>query len=142
MVRVGRRSANMSKDWTWKKLAERETSHSRAGNVRPDLMIGKDSRPVRFHADHPTTPAIDRFMAMIKIGHVSARETGECWLWSGGDTFRVSDDQVTTPRRFIYEHSMGEELPDNVILYTFCGIGLCCRPGHLKPIETARKRFT
>lgn len=131
----------MPRDWAWKKLLQK--SSARLSVVeRPDLMFNRAGETVRYHAPHPITAAIDRFMRKVRMAPAAESDLGECWLWQGGDTFRVSLDLVTTPRRYIYEYSMGEELPESVVLFTFCRVGSCCRPGHLRPVETARNRFT
>lgn len=134
----------MGKDWAWKKLLKKSSARLSEAD-RPDTMINRFGERVRSHAAHPITAAIERFMRKVRIAPATDSDLGECWLWQGGDTFRVSVDSVTTPRRYIYEYSMGEKLPENVVLLTFCKVGSCCRPGHLKPVETAKcpkKRFT
>lgn len=131
----------MAKDWAWKRLLQKSSARLSEAE-RPETMVNRAGERVRYHAPHPTTAAIDRFMRKVRMAPAAEGDLGECWLWQGGDTFRVSLDSVTTPRRYIYEYSMGEELPENVILFTFCNVGSCCRPGHLRPVETARKRFT
>jgi hypothetical protein len=85
---------------------------------------------MRDHADHPRTEAAERFAAMVK--EVDMGLDLPCLVFTGGDTFRVDDDVVTTPRRFAYEHLTGEELPDNVRLRTTCKTPKCCRVSHLK----------
>lgn len=130
----------MAKDWTWKTLL-RKSSARLSGPEHPDTVLNRAGERVRYHAPHPITAAIDRFRRKIRLAP-REDDLGECWLWQGGDTFRVSVDLVTTPRRYIYEYSMGEELPANVVLFTFCRVGSCCRPGHLRPVEIGKKRFT
>jgi hypothetical protein len=129
-----------ARNWTWKRLGGGSSARL-SEPVRPDYMVNRQGWTVRYHVPHPTTEAIDRFMRHVKMADTGS-DLGECWLWQGGDTFRVTWDAVTTPRRFIYEYSMQEDLPANVYLYTFCKVGSCCRPGHLRPVEVGRKRFT
>lgn len=67
---------------------------------------------------------------------VDGGEDQNCIRFTGGDTFRVDDSTVTTPRRFIYEYLTGETLPDNVRLRMTCKTDKCIRLSHIKPIES------
>jgi hypothetical protein len=122
------------RDWIWKRLANRSIVRLRPGAPRPALMFNKHGRLVRFHAPHAITPAIERFASKvlkIMIGD------DECWLWFGATTFRVDDDNVTTPQRFAYQEVTGEVLTRTDLLIRTCGTPGCCRPLHR---ERRRKR--
>jgi hypothetical protein len=92
-------------------------------------MINKQGWAVRCHKAHPRTVAAERFAAMTE--EVDCGHDLPCIVFTGGDTFRIDDDIVTTPRRFIYEYLMGEELPDDVRLRATCKTPKCCRVSHL-----------
>jgi len=80
----------------------------------------------RRHTPHPTTPPLDRFMALIRKVEV---DEDECWVFDA-DTFRVSGDLITTPARFIYEQVTGEKLVEAVELLRTCKTPRCCKPSH------------
>jgi hypothetical protein len=71
-------------------------------------------------------PPLDRFMASIRKVEVGE---DECWIFDA-DTFRVSDDLITTPARFIYEQVAGEKLVETAKLLRTCKTPQCCRPSH------------
>jgi hypothetical protein len=74
----------------------------------------------------PTTPPLDRFMALIRKVEVGE---DECWIFDA-DTFSVSDDLITAPARFIYEQVAGEKLVETDELLQTCKTPRCCRPSH------------
>jgi hypothetical protein len=74
---------------------------------------------------HHTTP-LDRFMALIRKVEVGE---DECWIFDA-DTFRVGDDLITAPARFIYEQVAGETLAETAQLIRICKTPRCCRPSH------------
>lgn len=131
LYRNGREAMN---DWTWKKLAEHEPKHSR-GDIQPDIIINPQGNTVRHHCDYKRTPALDRFTELIKKIQIN---DDECWQWLGGDTFRVDDDRVTTPQRFIYEEMTGEKLADQEKLVKTCRTPWCCRPAHRNRVSRGR----
>src|SRR5262245_43371858 len=97
-----------AKDWMWRRLLASPAGLKPALNYRrPDYMLNKQGQTVRFHVPHPTTPAVERFIAMTE--RVLIRDD-YCVIWRGGDTFRVDDDLVTTPARFYWEIMTGERL--------------------------------
>jgi hypothetical protein len=53
----------------------------------------------------------------------------ECWIFDA-DTFRVGDDLITAPARFIYEQVAGETLAETAQLIRICKTPRCCRPSH------------
>jgi hypothetical protein len=95
--------------------------------------IGMNGWVARRHIPHPTIPPLARFMALIRKIDVGE---DECWIFDA-DTFRVSDDLITTPVRFIYEQVAGEKLVDVDELLRICETPRCCRPSHheRRPIQ-------
>jgi hypothetical protein len=85
----------------WRRLAEGQPGANkpkRAANYRrPDFMENAQGQTVRQHVPHPTTPALERFVALTERVLVG---DDYCVVWRGGDTFRVDDDTITTPARF------------------------------------------
>lgn len=128
----------MARDWTWKKLEDRQRDRQRhASSRRPDYMENASGLTVRYHVPHPRTEAAERFAAMTR--QVDAGLDQTCLVFTGGATFRVDDDTVTTPRRFIYEYLMEEKLPRDVRLRTLCRTPKCCRIAHI--ISFTNHRF-
>src|SRR5262245_28391456 len=115
----------MKRNWMWRRLLESAPPKERALNYRrPDFMTNKHGQTVRHHAPHPTTPAIDRFFALTKRVNVD----GEDFIvWTGGDTFRVDDDTVTTPARFYWETMKGEKLGEKDKLRRGCYTPRCVK---------------
>jgi hypothetical protein len=92
------------RDWAWKRLLEAASPKQRTLNYRrPDYMTNAHGQTVRYHAPHPVTPATERFMALVRI--VPNADDLDCWQWHGGDTFRVDEQTVTTPQRFIWREA-------------------------------------
>lgn len=76
----------------------------------------------------PVTEAALRFLR-----HVEARDCGQetpCRVWTGSARFRVSDNLVTTPRRFLCELA-GLELQPGMRLKAICGTPNCVSLGHI-----------
>jgi hypothetical protein len=88
-------------------------------------QISLDGWVARRHIPHPTTP-LDRFMALIRKVEIAE---DECWIFDA-DTFRVSDDLIMAPARFIYEQVAGEKLVETDELVRICKTPRCCRPSH------------
>lgn len=113
-------------NWMWRRLSEGTGARKpRPTNYRqPDFMLNKQGQTVRFHVPHPTTPAIERFVAMTE-----RRLVGDdyCVIWKGGDTFRVDDETVTTPARFYWEMVQGERLNPADVLYRDCKTPRCVK---------------
>jgi hypothetical protein len=113
------------RDWAWRRLLENAPAKERTLNYRrPDFMTNKHGATVRYHAPHPTTPALDRFFKLTKRVKVDGEE---CVVWIGGDTFRVDDDTVTTPARFYWEEMKGEKLGENDKLRRGCYTPRCVK---------------
>lgn len=112
----------------WRRLAEGPAQAPRPRRLpnyrRPDFMENAQGQTVRQHAPHPTTPAIDRFIAMTERLLVG---DDLCVVWRGGDTFRVDDDTVTTPARFYWEALLGEKLGPHEVLYRACKTPHCVK---------------
>jgi len=53
-----------------------------------------------------------------------------CRIWQGGPRFRVDDDRITTPRRFICELA-GFEVEPQVRLRAICKTPGCVSLGHI-----------
>lgn len=107
--------------WMWKRLAEGAAASpkpKRPTNYRrPDVMTNAQGQTVRNHVAHPTTPALERFVALTERVLVNDEY---CVIWQGGDTFRVDDDTITTPARFYWETLLGERLREDEKLYKAC----------------------
>jgi hypothetical protein len=88
--------------------------------------IGMNERVAPRRILHPTIPPLARFMALIR--KVDAGED-ECWIFDAA-AFKVSDDQIMTPARFIYEQVAGEKLAETTELLRICKTPRCCRPSH------------
>jgi hypothetical protein len=117
------------RDWAWKRFTEAAGEKKRSTNYRrPDYMINAQGRTVRFHVTHAIVPAIERFMAFVEI--VSGADDLDCWQWLGSDTFRVDEETVTTPARFIWRETTGKMLSDREALYQTCKTPWCCRLAH------------
>ena len=101
-------------------------------------MLNAQSQTVWFHAPHPITPAIERFMALVRSAASANAADGDCWQWIGADTFRVDDLIVTTPERFIYQEATGEELHPDEALFQLCQRPRCAGPS--SPREKARQK--
>lgn len=114
------------KRWMWKELrseVEKQQSPSTPYR-RPEYMLNKHNQRVRFHAPHPTTPALDRFMAKT-LQHFNGTE--HCLVFYGGATFRVDDNTVTTPARFYWEATKGEKLAEGETLRRDCKTPRCVK---------------
>ena len=121
--------AKPKRDWAWKRLTEPAGEKKLPTNYRrPDYMKNAQGRTVRFHVPYAIVPAIERFMAFVEI--VPGADDLDCWQWLGGDTFRVDDETVRTPARFIWRETTGETLSDRDALYQTCKTPWCCRPTH------------
>jgi hypothetical protein len=113
------------RDWAWRRLLENAPPKQRALNYRrPDFMTNKRGQTVRYHAAHPTTPALDRFFKLTRRVRVDGED---CIVWEGGDTFRVDDDTVTTPARFYWEEMKGEPLVEGDKLRRACKTAGCVK---------------
>lgn len=118
----------MGRNWAWKRMGG--GSSARLEESRPDRLFKPDGRSVRYHVPHPTTAAIDRFKKMISIED-RGDDCGECHIFQGSNRFRVSDDRVISPQRFVLE-SFGEVAEtDNCYIRIACGTPNCCRFLHL-----------
>jgi hypothetical protein len=118
------------RDWAWRRLLENAPAKERVLNYRrPDFMTNKQGQTVRYHAPHPTTPALDRFFKLTKRVKVDGEE---CIVWTGGDTFRVDDDTITTPARFYWEAMKGEKLGEKDKLRRGCYTPRCVKHKRLQ----------
>jgi hypothetical protein len=99
-------------------------------------QFGVNGWIVRQHIHHPTTPPLDRFMALIRKAEV---DEDECWIFNA-DTFRVREDLITTPERFIYEQVAGEKLVETDELIRSCETPRCCRPSHREKAINVRRK--
>jgi len=117
--------AKRKRDWAWRRLLENAPAKERVLNYRrPDFMQNKDGQTVRYHAPHPTTPALERFTALTR----RVFNGGDpCVVFRGGDTFRVDDDTVTTPARFYWEMTNGEKLGAKETLKRNCKTPRCVK---------------
>jgi hypothetical protein len=101
-------------NWMWRRLADQGAAQ-RKRQARPVKLRGDPTlRTVRDHAPHPTTPALERFIAMTE--RVLAGDD-TCIVWKGGDKFRVDDFTLASPARFYWEMMLGERLAENEVLY-------------------------
>jgi hypothetical protein len=118
--------AKRTRDWAWRRLQSvAPDGKPRPMNYRrPDYMTNAQGRTVRFHAPHPKKAVIRRFFAMTK--HVVVTPGDPCLVWTGGDTFRVDDDTVTTPARFYWETMRGK-LEDGDKLRRACKTPHCVK---------------
>ena len=115
------------RDWTWRRLlgVPADGGAPKPLNYRrPDFMTNKHGETVRFHAPHPVKAALDRFFKMTKRVNVDGED---CIVWTGGDTFRVDDDTVTTPARFYWEAMKGEKLGEKDKLRRGCYTPRCVK---------------
>lgn len=129
----------MARDWVWKRLEEKDAA---AGSLPPErrgLVLNRHGDLVRYQAPREIVAAAERFAAMTK--EVDTGLDLPCLVFTGGDTFRVDDETVTTPRRFIYEYLMDEELPDTIRLRTYCRTPRCCRISHLNSFTYHRAGY-
>lgn len=117
-------------NWMWRRLEEREASAQRRARVtnwrRPDFMTNAHGQTVRAHVPHPTTPAVERFLAMTE-----RRLVGDdyCIVWKGGDTFKVDAEAniVAVPARFYWEMVTGEKLKEGEVLRRACKTPRCIK---------------
>lgn len=118
--------AKRKRDWMWRRLAEQGDQARQQQRRRRVVELRGDptKRTVRDHAQHPTAPAIDRFLALTE-----RRLVGDdtCVIWKGGETFRVDDDIVTTPARFYRETLLGEKLGTDERLRQTCKTPRCIK---------------
>jgi hypothetical protein len=129
--------AERKRDWMWRRLAEQGATLRRERKPRVVELRGDPTkRTVREHAPHPTTPALERFMALVERAEI---DDDHCWRWLGGRTFRADDLTVTTPARFIYQAAMGETLRSDEALYQTCKTPRCVRPAHLEIRKSGHK---
>jgi hypothetical protein len=117
------------RDWMWKRLAETASPRAFPTWRRPDYLINRFGEQVRFHCEYPRSEAIDRFMAMTRR---VLTEEDYCIVFTGGKRFRVDDDLVTTPARFIYQALSGQKLPESEYLFRACSTPRCCRLSHME----------
>ena len=96
----------------------------------PDLMLNNHGDLVRVHIPHARTDAAERFAALVQ--EIDCGLDLPCLVFQGGDTFRVDEQTVTTPRRFAYELVTGERLPKGKKLKMICTTPNCCRWSHVK----------
>lgn len=123
------------KDWMWRRLSENAATQRQRQRRVVELRGDPSLRGIRHHVPHPTTPAIERFVAMtqrVLIGD------DYCVIWKGGQTFRVDDGIITTPARFYWETLLGERLRDDEALYRDCKTPRCIK--HKR--KGLNKRFT
>jgi hypothetical protein len=76
----------------------------------------------------PITEAAERFLRFVE-----ERECGQgtpCRVWTGSPRFRVDDETVTTPRRFLCGLA-GLELQPGMRLKAICGTPNCVSLGHI-----------
>lgn len=95
-----------------------------------EFIANKQGMIVRPQKLKDRRPAITRFLEMterVKNGD------DYCLVWRGGDTFRVDDDTVTTPARFIYQEITGETLPPRWRLVQTCKTPNCVKSSHREP---------
>ena len=89
-------------------------------------LNGLDRWIIPRHITSSSTPPLGRFMALIRKVEVGE---DECWIFDA-DTFRVSDDLIMTPARYIYEQVAGEKLFETDELLRTCKTPRCCKPSH------------
>ena len=99
---------------------------ARSDQTRLNRMDGLNRWIVPRHIPPALTPPLDRFMALIRKVEVGE---DECWIFDA-DTFRVNDDLIMTPARYIYEQVAGEKLVETDELLRICQTPRCCRPSH------------
>lgn len=118
--------AQRKHNWMWRRLTENAAEiQQRRRPAKPVELRGDPAlRGVRQHCPHPTTPALERFLALTERVLVNDEY---CVVWRGGDTFRVDDDTITTPARFYWETLLGEKLGPNEALYRGCKTPRCVK---------------
>jgi hypothetical protein len=97
-------------------------------NINTQFTRNKAGFRVKRTAPKPTTEARERFLR-----HVESRDCGQdtpCRIWTGSVRFRVSDDWVTTPRRFLLAEA-GVTFPPGVRVRAFCRTPRCVALGHI-----------
>ena len=119
--------AERKRNWMWRRLAEGpEGKNRRPTNYRrPDYMINKQGETVRYHAPHPMTPGLIRFLRKTERVFIDPEDA--CIVWTGGDTFRVDGATVTTPARYYWEAFTGEKLKPADVLYRTCKTPRCVK---------------
>jgi hypothetical protein len=116
--------AKRKHDWMWRRLAE-QGAEQRQRHARPVELRGDPTlRNMREHAPYPTTPALERFIALTERRLVG---DDHCVVWKGGKTFRVDDGATTTPARFYWEALLGEKLALDEALYKGCKTPRCIK---------------
>lgn len=93
-----------------------------------EFTTNRQGFTVKVTAAKPTTEATERFLR-----HIETRD-GElptpCRVWRGSARFRVSDELVMTPRRFVLLMA-GFELEIGVRYKAVCGTPRCVSLGHI-----------
>ncbi|MBO0863053.1 MAG: hypothetical protein J2P21_32075 [Chloracidobacterium sp.] len=117
------------RDWMWKRLAETASPRAFPTWRRPDYLINRFGEQMRFQCEYPRSEAIDRFN-----GDDSPRpdRRGLLYRLHDGKRFRVDDDLVTTPARFIYQALSGQKPPESEYLFRACSTPRCCRLSHME----------
>lgn len=128
------KSKRPARDWMWRRLEEREC-HRRPYRTwqPPEYIIGKCGFLVKRHAEYPVTPALDRFLE--RIATIGAEHDGTlCRVWNGGPKFRITEEYIATPQRFIYDHFHGPGFGDYRVI-SICRTFNCCAILHLRKVR-------
>lgn len=110
-------------NWMWRRLAAQSAPRRQRQARAVELRGDPTKRDVRDHTAYPTTPALDRFLALTERVLVG---DDTCVVWRGGETFRVDDDTVTTPARFYWQIVHGP-LSEDEILWKACKTASCVK---------------
>lgn len=93
-----------------------------------DLVYNRHNHLARKSAPKPTAEATERFLR-----HMVTQEgplPTPCRIWLGSARFRVSEELVMTPRRFVLLIA-GFELEPGVKYKAVCGTPGCVSLGHI-----------
>jgi hypothetical protein len=105
------------------------------------LQLNYAGELVRQHADHPTTPAFDRWQEKIEESTTQFFEGSPCWNWTGCVSkatgygqFKLDGrraiNQKISPHVFAYVHYRGD-VPSGQKVFQRCQNRVCCNPDHL-----------
>jgi hypothetical protein len=97
-------------------------------NINTQFKTNTAGHRVKITAPKPTTEATERFLRHV-VTHDGQMPT-PCRVWVGSARFRVSDELVMTPRRFVLLIA-GFELERGVKYKAICGTPGCVSLGHI-----------
>jgi hypothetical protein len=86
-----------------------------------------DGFTVKVVAPKPTTDAAERFLRHVQTIEIDGEQHR---IWTGSPRFRVSDDLVMTPRRFVLL-LVGDDLMPGIRYKAMCRVPKCISLGHI-----------